>query len=80
HPQSTPKKWNHTEQLRAKGFFEPSTCMYRHHMDRIAADDGPPSTGGDVAIAVEAGKPRFPVEGCKHVFRLPPGQFMCISN
>ncbi|WP_214609613.1 hypothetical protein, partial [Acetobacter pasteurianus] len=24
HPQSTPKKWNHTEQLRAKGFFEPS--------------------------------------------------------
>ncbi|MBY4641697.1 hypothetical protein K6L44_17265, partial [Gluconacetobacter entanii] len=26
HPQSTPKKWNHTEQLRAKGFFEPSIC------------------------------------------------------
>ncbi|WP_282758840.1 hypothetical protein, partial [Komagataeibacter saccharivorans] len=25
HPQSTPKKWNHTEQLGAKGFFEPST-------------------------------------------------------
>ncbi|MCW4579808.1 Stf0 family sulfotransferase, partial [Gluconacetobacter entanii] len=29
HPQSTPKKWNHTEQLRAKGFFEPSKCFWR---------------------------------------------------
>ncbi|WP_218777502.1 hypothetical protein, partial [Acetobacter indonesiensis] len=32
HPQSTPKKWNHTEQVRAKGFSNPpgrEVCLYR---------------------------------------------------